>query len=159
METVRTAGAGRLVAAQPAAAQQSMALEHLGMWLMGGGFYCLLEVAWRGWTHWTMFLAGGTLFLLIGVERGKHRQSWSLVTQSILAGMTITVGEFVAGCVVNLGLQMHVWDYSDEPYNLWGQVSLLASLGWCVVGMAAVLLYDTLAWLLFGEERPHYKLL
>jgi len=139
--------------------QSDTALEYLGMWLMGGGGYCLLEAAWRGWTHWTMFLAGGTLFLLIGVERGHQKWKMSLVSQTLLASLTITGGEFVSGCIVNLWLHMHIWDYSNQPYNLFGQISLAASLGWCAVGLLAILLYDVLAWLLFGEERPHYKLL
>lgn len=161
MENVKKAALTGAAAAKREVPQgkESATLEYLGMWLMGGGIYCLLEVAWRGWTHWTMFLAGGTLFLLIGIERGKQKWNWSLIAQSVLAGMTITAGEFLAGCVVNLNLHMCVWDYSNQPYNLLGQVCLIASLGWCLVGLAAVLVYDVLAWLLFGEERPHYKLL
>ena len=153
--------AGVVVASEQTVLQEksSVALEYWGMWLMGGGLYCLLEVAWRGWTHWTMFLVGGTLFLLIGTECRQKKEKWSLISQAVLAGLTITGGEFLAGCVVNLSLHMRVWDYSNQPYNLWGQVSLIASLGWCMVGLCAILLYDALAWLLFGEERPHYKLL
>mgnify|MGYP000845334115 CR=1 FL=1 len=139
--------------------RQDTVLEHLGMWLVGGGLYCLLEVAWRGWTHWTMFLAGGTLFLLIGLECGKQQDGRSLLGRAVLAGMTITGGEFLTGCIVNLWLHMNVWDYSDQPYNLLGQISLPASLGWCAVGMLAVLLYDLLDWYLFGEERPCYHFL
>ncbi|MDD3261314.1 MAG: hypothetical protein PHU79_05280 [Oscillospiraceae bacterium] len=142
---------------QEKAAAPNKMLEYLGMWLLGGGCYCLLEAAWRGWTHWTMFLAGGTLFLLIGLEHGPKDRERSLAGRGMLAGLTITAGEFLTGCVVNLWLHMGVWDYSAQPYNLLGQVSLLASLGWCAVGLLAVLFYDMLVWRLFGEERPHYK--
>ena len=149
--------------ARPAAQQPDWTdtvREYLGMWMVGGGLYCLLEVAWRGWTHWTMFVAGGTIFLAIGLERsGRRCRRWALLSQGFVAGLTITAGEFVAGCIVNLGLHMQVWDYSRQPYNLLGQVSLMASLGWCVVGLLAVVAYDLLAWLLFGEKRPHYRLL
>lgn len=136
-----------------------IAWERLGMWLMGGGLYCLVETAWRGWTHWTMFLAGGTLFLLVGMERGKQPCRWSLISQSVVGGLTITVGEFVTGCIVNLWLGMQVWDYSDKPYNLLGQISLSTTALWCAVALIAVLVYDLTHWLLFGGERPHYRLL
>ena len=31
----------------------------LVLFVMGGTAYLALEIAWRGTTHWTMFLAGG----------------------------------------------------------------------------------------------------
>ena len=139
--------------------QADIVWERLGMWLMGGGLYCLVETAWRGWTHWTMFLAGGTLFLLVGLERGKQPCRWSLVSQAVVGGLTITIGEFVTGCIVNLWLGMQVWGYSDKPYNLLGQISLSTTALWCAVALIAVLVYDLAHWLIFGGERPRYRLL
>lgn len=133
--------------------------EYFGIWLMGGGLYCLAETVWRGWTHWTMFLAGGTLFLLIGLERGKKPWRWSLVSQAVVGGLTITAGEFLIGCVVNLWLGMRVWDYSDKPYNLLGQISLVSTVMWCGAALLVVLIYDLMHWLAFGGERPHYRFL
>ena len=34
-------------------------LERASLFLLGGGAYAALELAWRGTTHWTMFLTGG----------------------------------------------------------------------------------------------------
>ena len=31
----------------------------------GGTGYCLIELLWRGHTHWTMYLTGGLCFFLI----------------------------------------------------------------------------------------------
>ena len=36
------------------------------LFLTGGTAYALLETAWRGHTHWTMFVLGGFLFLILG---------------------------------------------------------------------------------------------
>ena len=33
--------------------------EYLMVFLLGGAGYCLIEVLWRGFTHWSMALAGG----------------------------------------------------------------------------------------------------
>ena len=38
--------------------------EYLGLFLLGAAGYSLLEVLWRGYTHWTMGVTGG-LFLAI----------------------------------------------------------------------------------------------
>ena len=35
----------------------------VSLFLLGGGAYAALELAWRGTTHWTMFLTGGVLSL------------------------------------------------------------------------------------------------
>ena len=41
-------------------------LEKTAVFLTGGGTYVGLELLWRGRSHGSMFIAGGTCFLLIG---------------------------------------------------------------------------------------------
>ena len=36
-----------------------MKKQTAGLFLVGAGGYCLLELLWRGRTHWTMALTGG----------------------------------------------------------------------------------------------------
>ena len=36
------------------------------LWYLGGMAYTGMELLWRGWSHSSMFAAGGTCFLLIG---------------------------------------------------------------------------------------------
>lgn len=134
-------------------------LENLFLFLFGGTVYCMMELSWRHWTHWSMFLAGGLIFCIIGMENQKIRWEWSLLSQALVAGLTITGIEFLFGCIFNLELHMRVWDYSRQPYNLLGQICLIWSLLWCAVGLVAVVLDDFLRWRLFGEEKPHYRLL
>ena len=40
-------------------------LERASLFLLGGGAYAALELAWRGTTHWTMFLTGGVCLCLL----------------------------------------------------------------------------------------------
>ena len=56
------------------------------LFLTGGTAYALLETAWRGHTHWTMFVLGGFLFLILG-ELNEGLLEWD--TPLILQGMTI----------------------------------------------------------------------
>ena len=65
--------------------------------------------------------------------------------------------EFAAGCVLNLWLGLGVWDYTDMPFNLMGQICLPFSAAWIVVSAAAILLDDWLRWQLYGEDKPHYR--
>ncbi|MBQ3003172.1 MAG: hypothetical protein IJD82_05525, partial [Clostridia bacterium] len=41
--------------------------------------------------------------------------------------------EFVTGLIVNHWLHLSVWDYSDVPLNLLGQICLPFSLVWFVI--------------------------
>ena len=34
-------------------------LEQISLFILGGSGYLAVELAWRGTSHWTMFLAGG----------------------------------------------------------------------------------------------------
>ena len=40
-------------------------LDRIFLFLLGGGGYAALELAWRGTTHWTMFAAGGACLCLL----------------------------------------------------------------------------------------------
>ena len=127
--------------------------------LCGGGLYLLLELLWRGFSHWTMFLLGGVCFALIGLLNELLPWQMPLLLQGVIGSFGIvTPLEFVTGCVVNLGLGWGVWDYSRMPLNLLGQVCLPFALLWVPVAMAAVVLDDLLRWKFFGEKCPRYSL-
>ena len=34
---------------------------------VGGVLYVLIELVWRGWSHWTMFILGGICFIYLGL--------------------------------------------------------------------------------------------
>ncbi|MFR5111697.1 MAG: putative ABC transporter permease [[Clostridium] leptum] len=96
----------------------------IAIFTIGGLSYALIEILWRGYTHWTMIITGGICFVVLFrvFSRITHAKLW----QKCAAGAAIiTAIEFAAGCIVNLWLQMDVWDYSFLPLNLFGQVCLL----------------------------------
>lgn len=115
--------------------QKNMRL-HTEMAVIGGASYNLIEILWRGRTHWSMFLVGGLCFELIGGvnTRLSHRP---LLWRGTVCAAGITAVEFVSGCVVNRALKMQVWDYSHMPLNIGGQICLLYSVYWVLLSMAA----------------------
>ncbi len=100
---------------------------------IGSVGYALLELVWRGRTHWSMMLAGGICFVLFShiAERFSER---GIVAKAILCSVCVTVVELVFGLVFNILLKLDVWDYSRLPFNLFGQVCLYYSLLWCGLG-------------------------
>lgn len=107
--------------------------------VIGGAGYNLIELLWRGRTHWSMFLVGGACFQLIGQVGRRVRAP--LAAKCGLCALGITAVELVSGCVLNLWLNLNVWDYSKMKYNIKGQVCLLYSVFWLVLSAAALPLY------------------
>lgn len=136
------------------------AFKAVFLFLCGGLLYVLFELLWRGYSHWTMFLLGGLCFVLIGAINEFMSWETSIIFQGIIGSVcVITPLEFLTGCVVNLWLGWNVWDYSEIPLNLLGQICLPFSLLWILISMIAVVLDDWIRYFVFGEERPHYKIL
>lgn len=141
------------------------------LFLIGGGVYAWLEVLWRGYTHWTMFLLGGVCFVVMGLlNEYKIPWHWCLLRQSIVSACVITVLEFAAGYIVNIRLGWQVWDYSDLPFSLYGQICLYYFLLWIPLSMAGIVLDDWIRYIVYvnvkkwspwteiqKRKRPHYK--
>lgn len=139
--------------------------KEIFLFALGGGIYSLLELIYKsillnyGTTHWSMFVVGGIIFLVIGAVNEVIPWEMPLIVQGIIGGVLITAMELPVGLYLNDYLGIGVWDYSDLPLDLCGQICLPFSLIWVLIATAAVLLDDWLGYWLFGKERPHYKVL
>ena len=134
-----------------------MMKKQAALFCTGAVGYSAIEIAARGHTHWTMTLLGGAC--LVGLY--ALASAWAarpLWLQALAGAAGITAAELAVGLVVNLGLGWQVWDYSDLPWNILGQVSLKYSALWLPVSLAGIVLDDCLRYRWFGEERPRYNL-
>ncbi|MDD6483880.1 MAG: hypothetical protein PUF72_04800 [Clostridiales bacterium] len=125
---------------------------------LGGIFYIIIELLWRGSSHWTMFFLGGLCFLLIGLMNEFFTFEIPLLPEMLIGAFLITLLEFITGYIVNIKLGMNVWDYSYLRFNIMGQVSLFYSVLWFILSGVCIIVDDWLRYILFGEEKPHYKL-
>ena len=128
------------------------------LFCVGGMAYNVVEVLYRGYTHWTMFVVGGLCFVLIGLINEIFSWETALWKQMLVGGTVITVVEFVSGCVVNLLLGWNVWDYSQLPLNVLGQICVPFYFVWVVLSLVGIVLDDMIRWKCFGEDKPRYKI-
>lgn len=126
---------------------------------VGGLVYFLIEIGWRGYSHWTMFVVGGICFLLLGGINEFYSWEMPVWKQCLISALIITTIEFVSGCIINLGLGWNVWDYSNAPFNVLGQICLPYTLLWMPLSFVGIVLDDYLRYRLFGEEKPRYKII
>ena len=127
------------------------------LFFVGATIYVVIEKLYRGYSHWTMFLLGGICFIALGLINEVLPWDMPLLLQMFIGGMIITVLEFITGCIVNLWLGWNVWDYSELPFNLWGQISLFSSIVWVGLSLVGIVLDDFIRWKFFDEEKPHYR--
>ena len=127
------------------------------LFFVGATIYVVIEKIYRGYSHWTMFLLGGICFIALGLINEVIPWNMPLLLQMFIGGVIITVLELITGCVVNLWLGWNVWDYSELPFNLWGQISLFSSIVWVGLSLVGIVLDDFIRWKFFGEDKPHYR--
>ncbi|MGN1058868.1 MAG: hypothetical protein ACI4QW_00430 [Clostridia bacterium] len=113
------------------------------VWSIGSFGYGLLEILWRGYTHWSMLLTGGVCFRSI-YALNKRIRSKCIFKKCFLFSCVITGWEFISGCIFNKALKLSVWDYSNRPGNLLGQICPLYSLLWFFLGFPLVFLCNVL---------------
>ena len=91
----------------------------LVLFAMGGTAYLALEIAWRGTTHWTMFLAGGACLCALDAL-GRLPLPTPLLAG--IGAVGVSVLELGTGLACRRLLHVEVWDYSQDWGNLAGLV-------------------------------------
>lgn len=109
--------------------------QYMYTFLMGYFLYSFVEVAGRGHTHWTMAVTGGIALTILYIINSFR--TMSLIKSCIIGAAAITCIEFTVGVFDNLIMGWHVWDYSDRPFNLLGQICPLFSALWFLLCIPA----------------------
>ena len=111
--------------------------EDLQIFLIGAVLYSGIETLVRGYTHWSMTLAGGIcLVLLYQVFTRLTETAWW--KKCLLGAFIITCIELTVGCIVNLWLGWGVWNYSGHRFHYLGQISLLFTVFWFFLSLPVV---------------------
>ena len=126
---------------------------------MGGMIYFSIELAYKGDSHFSMFITGGAAFLLIGGINSYFDRNMPLIKQMLLSAVIITLLEFISGVIVNIGLNLNVWDYSHIPFNCMGQICPRFFFIWFVISLPGIVLDDFFRYRMFGEKMPKYVIL
>ena len=110
---------------------------HVLFGLIAGCIYLLIELVWRGRTHWTMLPLAAVIFVCAGIldERENPPPFWAQVA---IGTIIATALEFVAGIILNIWLGLGVWDYSNLPGNVLGQICPQFTLAWAILMIVSI---------------------
>lgn len=109
--------------------------------IFGGIGYGLIELIWRGHTHWSMITLGGVCFTVFG-KISSFFTKMHLLYKAIIASFFVTAAELLYGFIFNIALKKQVWDYSAIPFNFKGQICLLYSVFWWVLALIFIPVAD-----------------
>ena len=123
------------------------------LWALLGAAYVALETLWRGYSHPSMFIVGGLCGVLVGALNQAPR--------FYSAPGCPTGGSRGGGCagrgvrfrvLLNLWLGLGVWDYSELPGNVLGQICPAFGLLWFLLMPFAIWAEDTARWCIWFYE-------
>ncbi len=116
-------------------------IKYLGIFTVGAVGYGALEVMWRGYTHYSMLLAGGLVLCGAYYINERHRV-YSVFLRALTVTLLVLTVELIFGLVFNLILGLSVWDYSDKAFNFYGQICPLYAVFWLGISFLLCLASD-----------------
>ena len=111
------------------------------LFYLGGCAYMGLELLWRGRSHGSMFIAGGTCFLLIG-QLNQVQPRLPLPLRAVTGAGIVTMVELGMGLLCNRNFE--VWDYRERAGNFLGQICPAFTVLWIPVSLMALGLHTLL---------------
>lgn len=105
--------------------------------------YGTIEVIWRGYTHWTMLVAGGICSVIFSRIADVFRYRSRTLKASFCA-LSVTGVELIFGIIFNVILKKNIWDYSKMPMNFLGQICPLYTFLWGVLGFVCMPVADSM---------------
>ena len=132
-------------------------------WIYESIFCTIKEKKWcnRGFLYGPIIPIYGfgaviiSIFVNVSVDNHVTTPWWKVFLVSMVGSAIL---EYVTSWALEKIFHARWWDYSNMPLNILGQICLPYMLLWFVLTPAAIITDDYLRYLLFGEEKPRYRL-
>ncbi len=136
-------------------------LRDLILGMSCGGIYYLIEIMYRGYSHWSMFALGAFCGVFC-IDHINNYFSFDLdySLQILISSALCTLAEGLAGLYVNVYKGWGVWNYSSLPFTFfWGQCNLFFCFAWiAIVGLFGIFFCDAFNYYVCGIlPRPYYR--
>ena len=132
----------------------------LGLFLSCGFIYCMIEILFRGWSHWSMFVLTGFLGVFC-VDSINNTLSFDCdyIVQILISTILCIIGEGISGIILNVWLQLNVWDYSKMAFGtfFFGQCNVLFCFAWMLIISIIIFYCDAYNYYILKiEPCPYY---
>ena len=132
----------------------------LGLFLSCGFIYCMIDILFRGWSHWSMFVLAGFLGVFC-IDSINNVLSFDCdyIVQILISTILCTIGEGISGIILNVWLQLNVWDYSKMTFGtfFFGQCNVLFCFAWMLIISIIIFYCDAYNYYILKiEPCPYY---
>ncbi len=117
--------------------------KYIFIFLFGGFGYGLLEILFRGFTHWSMIITGGSALLILYLIN-LALPNTPTILKAIIGALSITTIEFTVGVIVNKVFSFAVWDYTGTPGNILGIITPSFSLIWFMISLIMISVFKNI---------------
>ena len=117
--------------------------KYFFIFLFGGLGYGLLEIAFRGFTHWSMIITGGSALLILYLIN-LALPNTPTILKALIGALSITIIEFSVGIIVNKVFSFGVWDYTGTPGNILGIITPSFSLIWFMISLIMISVFKNI---------------
>lgn len=122
--------------------KKKIIITQIILFLIGAIIYPCIELIYKaGNTHWTMALVGGIALTTV-IDVNIIFKKVPLIFRAIVATLSVTLIELISGLIINKWLQLKVWDYTNSPYNICGQICLKFSIYWFLLCTTVIILFE-----------------
>lgn len=88
-------------------------ISYGSIFIISGLIYTMLELIWRGHTHWTMFLCAGLCGLVMAnINNNLLEFDTDFLKQVVISALCCTTFEFLFGIMFNGDFS--IWDYRGQ---------------------------------------------
>ena len=133
-------------------------IQEIFLFLFGGFIYYGIEILWRGYSHYTMIILGGLCFIIIGLINETFSYSMYIEYQILIGDIIVTILELIFGIILNLYLGLGIWDYTNMPLNILGQICVPYMVLWLFLVALAIFVDDYAKYLLSELIYNKFKL-
>lgn len=128
----------------------------LGTFMVGGFIYCIIELLYRGYTDFSMYVLAGFCAIIMGGLNNLFSFDMSFIAQVIVSSLACITGEYITGMLVNQNFT--IWDYRNLPFTFAnGQLNLFFCFAWVAISIIGIPLLDYVEWrYMKSGEKPYY---
>ncbi len=117
--------------------------KYIFIFLFGGLGYGLLEIIFRGFTHWSMIITGGSALIVLYLINSAIPDT-PIILKALIGAFAITIIEFTVGIIVNKVFSFGVWDYTGSFGNVLGIITPIFSLCWFGISLIANIIFKNM---------------
>lgn len=130
------------------------------IFITSGLTYVMLEILWRGYSHWTMFVCAGVCGLVMaGINDNLLSFDTDFRIQVVVSALLCTAAELIFGLIFNSDFT--IWDYRNMVgtiHCLNDQINIFFILIWGAISVFGLPFLDWMQWKLGLGPRPYYRI-